>query len=322
MSKYTKEQIAQADSMDLVSYLESRGYELMRQGSQYRLKEHDSLYVKGNQWYWHSQHKGGKTLDFLIDYEGMSFLDAMKALIGEDGKTERRLPIVAPLEHPDPKELKLPEPAENNNAVYAYLKSRGIDARIIKECIDQGLLYQTNMFWVQNESGEFEKKACPPQAVFVGKDMDGTPRYACTRSCTGQAKHDAYGSDKAFAFAVPDGDSKALWVFESACDLLAHMTLCGYSKKQYPAHRVSLGGIAPAAMLQYLADHPQIQYVNLALDADQQGRMATEAIKALLKDKLTVYDHPPMLGKDYNEDLLARQQRFQEKKRQTPQKER
>ncbi|MBQ2564937.1 MAG: topoisomerase, partial [Oscillospiraceae bacterium] len=102
MSKYTKEQIAQADSMDLVSYLESRGYELMRQGNQYRLKEHDSLYVKGNQWYWHSQHKGGKTLDFLIDYEGMSFLDAMKALIGEEGKTERRLPIVAPQEHPDP----------------------------------------------------------------------------------------------------------------------------------------------------------------------------------------------------------------------------
>lgn len=40
------------------------------------------------------------------------------------------------------------------------------------------------------------------------------------------------------------------------------------------------------------------------------------------KDKLTVYDHPPMLGKDYNEDLLARQQRFQEKKRQAPQEER
>ena len=71
--RYTKEQIAEADSMDLVSYLESRGYELMRQGNQYRLKEHDSLYVKGNQWYWHSQHKGGKTLDFLMDYEGLSF---------------------------------------------------------------------------------------------------------------------------------------------------------------------------------------------------------------------------------------------------------
>ena len=96
MSNYTKEQIAQADNVDLVSYLESRGYALTRQGSQYRLKEHDSLYVKGNQWYWHSQHKGGKTLDFLIDYEGMSFLDAMRTLIGEEGKMERRLPIAPP----------------------------------------------------------------------------------------------------------------------------------------------------------------------------------------------------------------------------------
>ena len=45
-------------------------------------------------------------------------------------------------------------------------------------------------------------------------------------------------------------------------------------------------------------------------------------IKTLLKDKYTVYDHPPMYGKDYNEDLIARQQRFQEKKRQAPQEER
>ena len=101
-----------------------------------------------------------------------------------------------------------------------------------------------------------------------------------------------------------------------------HATLCIYSKNKYPAHRVSLGGISPAAMLQYLADHPQIRYVNLALDADQQGREATESIKALLKDKYTVYDHPPMFGKDYNEDLLIRQQRFREKKRQLPQEER
>ena len=101
-----------------------------------------------------------------------------------------------------------------------------------------------------------------------------------------------------------------------------HATLCNYSKNKYPAHRVSLGGISPAAMLQYLADYPQIRYVNLALDADQQGREATESIKALLKGKITVYDHPPMYGKDYNEDLQARQQRFREKKRQAPREER
>ena len=49
---------------------------------------------------------------------------------------------------------------------------------------------------------------------------------------------------------------------------------------------------------------------------------ATESIKALLKDKYTVYDHPPVYGKDYNEDLIVRQQRFHEKKRSAPQEER
>lgn len=322
MKKYTQEQIDQADSIDLVSYLEARGYQLKREGNQFRLAEHDSLYIKGNRWFWFSQHKGGKTLSFLIKYEGMTFVDAMKTLLGEEGIQERPLPVAPPKEHTDPKDLMLPEPAENNNAVFAYLKGRGIDARIIKDCIDRGLLYQTNMFYRQNEAGEYEQNACPPQAVFIGRDMDDVPRYACTRSCTGNGKHDAYGSDKAYAFAMPDGDSKALWVFESAIDLLSHATLCNYSKQQYPAHRVSLGGISPSAMTQYLSDHPQIRYVNLALDADEQGREATKSIQELLKDSYTVYDHPPLYGKDYNEDLLFRQEQFQERKRQRPQEER
>lgn len=322
MSKYTKEQIEAADNIDLGAYAENRGYALQREGSQLKLKEHDSLYIKGNRWYWFSRQKGGKAISFLTDYEGQSFTDAMRTLLGEDGMEERPLPIATPLEHTDPKELRLPIQADDNNAVFAYLKNRGIDARIIKECIDKGFLFQTNMFWKQNENGEYEQTACPPQAVFVGFDREQQPRYACTRSCSGNSKHDAYGSDKSYAFAYPDGDSKAVWVFESAIDLLSHMTLCNYSKNKYPAHRVSLGGVAPAALLQFLNDRPQIKYINLALDADEQGREATESIRKLLGDRYTVYDHPPVHGKDYNEDLLFRQALFQEKKRNVSQEER
>ena len=315
MNSYTSEQIEQASNVDLASYLNSRGYTLMRRGSEYRLKEHDSLSVKGNLWFWHSRHKGGTTLDFLTDYEGMSFLDAMKTLIGEDGKSVPRFPEAKTEEHSEPKELKLPEPFQNNNAIYAYLRSRGIDGRIIKSCIDKGLLYQTNMYWARNEDGEYVKNTCPPQAVFVGKDMEGVPRYACTRSCVGKAKHDAYGSDKSFAFAMPGGESKSLWVFESSIDLMSHATLCGYSKNRYPTHRVSLGGVSPLAMLRYLTDHSEIKYVNLALDADEQGREATKNITAMLKGMYEVYDHPPKYGKDCNEDLIARQTRYKEQKR-------
>ena len=69
MSRYTREQIDQANNVDLVEYLQSHGYELTRESLQYKLAEHDSLYIRGNRWYWFSQGKGGKTLNFLTEYE-------------------------------------------------------------------------------------------------------------------------------------------------------------------------------------------------------------------------------------------------------------
>lgn len=313
--RYSEEQIRTADSTDLTAYLESRGYELKREGRQVKLAEHESLYIKGNQWYWFSQRKGGKAISFLTEYEGMSFVEAMKILTGEEPISDKPLPKAKPIERPAVKELMLPDPAENNNAVFAYLKSRGIDARIIKRCIDEGSIFQTNMFYLRKEDGSYEKKYCPPQVVFVGKDKDGIAKYACTRSCKGNEKHDAYGSDKAYAFAVPQTGSKSVWVFESAVDLLSHMTLCGYSRNDYSTYRISLGGISPVALQQFLTDHPEVRYVNLALDADEQDREATKSITEFLGDRYKVYDHPPMNGKDYNEDLLYRQEQFRQKRR-------
>ena len=313
--RYSEEQIRLADSTDLAAYLENRGYELKREGRQVKLAEHKSLYIKGNQWYWFSQRKGGKAISFLTEYEGMSFVEAMKILTGEEPISDKPLPKAKPIERPAVKELMLPDPAENNNAVFAYLKSRGIDARIIKRCIDEGSIFQTNMFYLRKEDGSYEKKYCPPQVVFVGKDKDGIAKYACTRSCKGNEKHDAYGSDKAYAFSVPQTGSKSVWVFESAVDLLSHMTLCGYSRNDYSTHRISLGGISPVALQQFLTDHPEVRYVNLALDADEQGREATKSITEFLGDRYKVYDHPPINGKDYNEDLLYRQEQFRAKRR-------
>ena len=313
--RYSDEQIRAADSTDLAAYLENRGYELKREGRQVKLAEHDSLYIKGNQWYWFSQRKGGKAISFLTEYEGMSFVEAMKILTGEEPISDKPLPKAKPIERPAVKELMLPDSAENNNAVFAYLKSRGIDARIIKRCIDEGIIFQTNMFYLRKENGSYERKYCPPQVVFVGKDKDGIAKYACTRSCKGNEKHDAYGSDKAYAFSVPQTGSKSVWVFESAVDLLSHMTLCGYSRNDYSTHRISLGGISPVALHQFLTDHPEVRYVNLALDADEQGREATKSITEFLGDRYKVYDHPPMNGKDYNEDLLYRQEQFRAKRR-------
>ncbi len=41
-------------------YLEANGHTLKREGSQFRHDEHDSLYIKDNQWYWFSRKKAEK----------------------------------------------------------------------------------------------------------------------------------------------------------------------------------------------------------------------------------------------------------------------
>ena len=45
---YTQEQIDRANQADLVSFLQAQGEQLTRAGSEYRLKRHDSLTVRGN----------------------------------------------------------------------------------------------------------------------------------------------------------------------------------------------------------------------------------------------------------------------------------
>ena len=56
---YTQEQIDRANQADLVSFLQSQGEQLIRAGQEYRWKRHDSLTIRGNKWYRHSQSKGG-----------------------------------------------------------------------------------------------------------------------------------------------------------------------------------------------------------------------------------------------------------------------
>ena len=57
-----------ANQSDLVSFLQSQGEQLTRAGNEYRWKRHDSLTVRGNKWYRHSQSKGGGPVDFVMEF--------------------------------------------------------------------------------------------------------------------------------------------------------------------------------------------------------------------------------------------------------------
>ena len=69
---YTQDQIDRANQADLVSFLQSQGEPLKRAGQEYRWKRHDSLTVRDNKWYRHSQSKGGGPVDFVMEFFGKS----------------------------------------------------------------------------------------------------------------------------------------------------------------------------------------------------------------------------------------------------------
>ena len=97
---YTQEQIDRANQADLVSFLQSQGEQLTRAGNEYRWKRHDSLTVRGNKWYRHSQSKGGGPVDFVMEFFGKSFTEAVELLTGEKGAAPTAGQTIAPRPYP------------------------------------------------------------------------------------------------------------------------------------------------------------------------------------------------------------------------------
>ena len=162
---YTQEQIDRANQSDLVSFLQSQGEQLTRAGNEYRWKRHDSLTVRGNKWYRHSQSKGGGPVDFIMEFFGKSFTEAVELLTGEKG-------AAPPPDKPCPASLsdfRLPPPNNDNRIARNYLTA----ARRIDEDV-------TGFFFAR---GDIYEDTAHHNAVFVGRDEDGIPRYAHSKGC-------------------------------------------------------------------------------------------------------------------------------------------
>ena len=297
MPGVSKEEIANARKMDLLSYL--RAYEpgeLVRfSGETYCTRTHDSLKISNGKWYWFSQNIGGRSaLDYLVKVKEMSFPEAVKMLNGQAVQ-----PICYEKPPPAPRKLLLPSLDTNTNKTESYLTSRGIHPQIIAYCIQHGLLFQS-------ESGN--------DVIFVGYDTKGTRRYAALRSMTTDYKGEATGSDKHFSFALVADDRpvREVHVFEAAIDAMSYASLkIMYHKDWRKIAYLSLAGVfaskranvVPVALEQFLKDHPQITKVVLHLDNDRVGRQAAESIMGGLDKKYTVLNRPPRAGKDVNDYL-------------------
>lgn len=279
---YTQEQIDRANQADLADFLRGQGEQLERAGNEYRWKRHDSLTVRGNKWYRHSQSKGGGPVDFLMEFFGKSFTEAVQLLTGEQGSVKPEQ--TAPAEP----QFRLPMRNGSTAAVMKYLtEARRIDEDVAGFFISTGDIYED---------------ADRHNAVFVGRDENGIPRYAHSKGTAGSFRLDVKGSDKAFNFCYR-GEGEKLFVFEAPVDLLSF--LCLFKKDWRERSYLSLGGVGEKALLRFLSDRPNIKTVFLCLDNDEAGNDACSRLVKLMPEGYTVNRLAPLF-KDWNEVLQRR----------------
>ena len=279
---YTQAQIDKANAVDLEKFLRARGETLVRSGKEYRWKAHDSLTVCGNKWFRHSQSKGGFPVDFVMEFYGKSFPEAVQMLTGETGEVQ---PEADPAPSPA---FRLPLRNVTNANILNYLtQERKLNPSLVNFFIAVGDIYED---------------AAHHNVVFVGRDADGHPRYASSRGIHEKFRQDAAGAEKAFGFAHR-GTGKQLLVFEAPIDLLSFIEL--FPKNWQQHNYLSLGGVSGKALRQFLSERPDVERVFLCLDSDKAGEDACKRLAALLPDSVSVTRIQHCM-KDWNDVLVHR----------------
>lgn len=294
--------VKKAEEMDLLTYLQNyEPDELVKIGNgTYTTKTHDSMRISNGLWNWFSEGIGGKNaVSYLMKVKKYSFLEAIQTIIGNINVKQ---PVIYKEEKQENIVLVLPTKSNNCDRAKRYLMSRGIAPEIIKECIENNLIYESE----PNHN-----------VVFIGVDDENCPKYAFYRGTNdtrfmGESK----GSDKAYTFRLKaKTESNRVHLFESAIDLLSYATLL--KMKNIDWHRenmISLAGVntpsktsdnnkTPIAIKEFLEKNPNINEIHLHLDNDEVGRNASIALQETLSKNYKVLDRPAPLGKDCNDYL-------------------
>lgn len=312
---YTKEQYEAARyNSNALEYARSQGYELVRQGDWYKLKEHDSMvFTPQGTWFWNSRGVHGTALEFQIYYENKTLTDAVLTLAGEQElvaarPAERLQPAPAatpeaPKDEPAKGTFTLPAKSYNNKLMFSYLcVDRGLEKEVVQEMIRQKRLYQS---YYQPPVGK-------PlyNAVFVYQDPSGKPVGAFQRGMMDSEqpfKRDVFCSDKRWGWMLAgQGTIDRVAVFEGAIDAASDASLEAIKdgSNWRNIDRLSLEGLSFQPLQNYLSTHPDVRNITLMLDGDEAGRQAAGVISQKLQAQgYVVEDRVPPFGKDWNEVL-------------------
>lgn len=303
MSYVSPEQVNAAKELKLLDYfLLRRPDDLIKSSAnEFSSKTYSSLKMSNGKWNYFAGDQGGVTaLSFLTYVEKMSFQEAVKEILNcQNLPIKEHNNIIANTKNlSETKEVNknftLPERNENNKRVFAYLANRGISPHIINFAMKYNLLYEDKKYH---------------NAVFIGYDQARKARYAFLRGTNSYKKFlgEAAGSDKKFSFKLGNNDSDTVHFFESAIDALSYASMLEIYKKPWKNYSlVSLGGAGNfQAAEQYLKENSKTKKIILCLDNDETGINCSRKLKLFLENLggYTVIDNPPMMTKDYNDEL-------------------
>ena len=265
--KITEEQIERANLVNLPQYLMSHGFELKRAGKEYVWKEHDSLHIKDNgsgergQWFRFSENKGGDNIDFLREYMGMSFAEAVESLTGEQID---RTYTPQKLKQQSAMDFSLAE-ADNTRRVFAYLcKTRGLDYDLVASFVRQGVIAQ------EEKTGNVLFKYFDTDGKVIGAEKVGT-------STNQKFKGIAVGSVGGYGFEVLRGSGEKAFFFESAIDLLSYLQF--YGKEADNCRFVTMMGVKSQTVIDTMKRNKiSPENVYLCTDNDKAGNEFAEKL--------------------------------------------
>jgi len=299
---YTDEQKEQANAVYIADILRREGEEIEKSGNEWRWKRHRSVTFRENCWYRHSQQVGSHAIDFMQEFFGMTYPEAVAYLLGEKMMSVRNTKLKADHssnksiskkeEENKKRNLEIPQKNESMKRVYAYLtQKRYIDKDILSFFVNPGILY---------ESKDHHN------IVFAGTDHEGKIRHVHLKGTCSDGegfKMNKEGSDAGYGFCYR-GTGTFLYVFEAPVDMLSFLTL--YQREWQKNSYVSLCGVSEHAMLTMLDENPNINTVVLCLDHDPAGIEACGRLAEILRKnkKVDVKRLQPQ-NKDWNEDLKS-----------------
>jgi len=289
---FTEAQKQAAKQIDLAAFLQSRGEQVKRSGSEYEWVGHH-VTLRGNQFYDQYEQRGGTAVDFAREQYGLSYPEAVQTLLqltGDNGQLTVKEPHHnCHLSTVNSQLFSLPPANDNMRRVYAYLiKQRCIDRDVLYHFAHRGLIYEDAQYH---------------NAVFVGTDKDGHPRHAHKKSTSlndSSFRANQTGSEAAFSFHHI-GTSDTVYTFEAPIDMLSFISM--YPKHWQQDSYVALCSVADHALFRLLEDNPNLHKIVLCLDNDEAGRQAMERIATRLAER--GYNDVSVLipqNKDWNED--------------------